>query len=159
MSDSIAAQLEPNHIPTDEDLKEEANASLAPEDASKEDPDNPLGEIEYTFDLDYKDARGKTWRGAFTDKILTLGNRQAVEIVRARYHGGLSMESFSQEAVERNLMLAHLNYSIVKRPKWAEDLRGLYDPGIVSAIFAHAAEHEDFFLGWGPAATSGKAGG
>lgn len=159
MSDSIAEQLRPSHIPTDEDLKEEADASLATEDAPEEDPDDPRGKIEYTFDLDYKDARGKTWRGAFTDKILTLRDRQGVEIIRARYHGGLSMEAFSQEAVERNLILAHLSYSIVKRPKWAEDLRALHDPGIVKDIFARSAEHEDFFLGWGPASAAGKTDG
>ena len=156
MSDALADQLRPNHIPTDEELRKEADAALAPEAAQEEDPDDPRGEIEYTFQISYIDARGKSWRGTFVDKILTIGARQGVEIIRARFHAGLSMEAFSQEAVELNLMLAHLNYSIVKRPKWAEDLRSLHDPGIIRAIYGHAVEHEDFFLGWGSASTPGQ---
>lgn len=159
MVSALAEQLRPDHIPTDEDLRKEAEASLDTNVTVEEDPDDPRGEVEYPFELSYIDARGKVWRGSFVDKILTIGDRQLVELARARCHGGMSMESFSQEAVERNLMLAHLLYSLVKKPKWAETLRDLHDPGILRAIYGHAAEHEDFFLGWGSTSQSGKTEG
>lgn len=136
-------------------LREDAEAALeavnAPQEkeegAPQPSPPNPKDGREYQFTLSYRDRRGKLWTGEFTSKILTIRERQAVGIMRARLANGLPFESLDALTLELNLMIAHMTFSLTARPKWAEELDKLDDFGVLQAIYQEVASHEAHFLG------------
>jgi len=144
-------------LPSDDDLKGRVEASSVPEDpkSNPEKPD-PRGEKKYTFNLEYKDARGKIWTGQFTTKILNIHERSQVGAMRSMLGAGQPLNSFDAMTAEVNLMISHLAYSLVEKPDWAENLRTLEDPGIIQAIFTEVDSHESFFLGWEAAQSAGQ---
>lgn len=137
-------------IPTDDDLKKKVEEASLPE-KPKVDPDkpDPRGEKKYTFNIEYKDARGKVWKGQFTNKILSIHERQQVGIMRSMLGAGQPVSSLDALTVELNLMVAHMSYSLTEKPQWAENLRSLEDPAVLQAIYTEVDSHESFFLGWG----------
>jgi hypothetical protein len=151
---NLQAKLAPDHlldVPDDvEDLKEEVANAVEPEKKKIEDRMNdPRNAEHYTFTLQHRDARNQLWEGTFTTKILSIGERQLVGVMRSRYQGGAPLESLDASTADINMKLAHLTYSLVHFPKWAEKLRELKDPGVIDAIYQEVASHEAFFLGWG----------
>lgn len=139
-------------IPSDEELKQQVATASLPE-KPKEDPDkpDPRGEKKYVFQIEYTDARGKVWKGQFTNKILSIHERQQVGIMRSMLGAGQPVQSLDALTVELNLMVAHMSYSLVEKPEWAANLRSLEDPGVLQAIYTEVDSHESFFLGWGQA--------
>lgn len=157
----IQPEAEVETIPTDEDLKKQVEEAGLPQ-KPKADPDkpDPRGEKKYTFQLDYKDARGKIWKGQFTNKILSIHERQQVGAMRSMLGAGQPVQSLDALTIELNLMVAHMTYSLVEKPEWAENLRSLEDPGVLQAIYTEVDSHESFFLGWGaPESTSTEKSG
>lgn len=151
---NLQEKLAPDHlvdIPDDpEDLKAEVENAVEPAKKAIEDRLNdPRNAEQFTFTLQHRDARNKLWEGTFTTKILTVGERQLVGVMRSRYQGGAPLESLDASTADINMKLAHLSYSLVNFPKWAEKLRELKDPGVIDAIYREVASHEAFFLGWG----------
>jgi hypothetical protein len=136
--------------PSDEELKKRVEEAGLPE-KPKEDPDkpDPRGEKYYTFQLDFKDARGKVWNGQFTTKILTVHERQQVGVMRSMLGAGQPLPSLDALTAELNLIVAHMTYSLTEKPDWAENLRQLENPRILQAIYAEVDSHESYFLGWG----------
>lgn len=151
--DNLQKKLAPDHLvdlpEDDQDLKDEIQSAIDPEQKVVEDRLNdPRNAEQYTFTLRHRDARNKLWEGTFTSKILSIGERQLVGVMRSRYQGGATLESLDASTADLNLKLAHLSYSLVNYPKWAERMRELKDPGVIDAIYQEVASHEAFFLGW-----------
>lgn len=145
----VQRRLEPSHLSLEDDvLKEDLERKIAPEENETVDPDDPKAQKEYTFKLNYTDGRGKVWNGEFTNKILSIKERQLVGALRSQYSGGLPVESLDALTVEMNLMLAHMAYSLTAKPKWADNLRDLEDVALVQAIYGEVASHEAIFFGW-----------
>lgn len=150
----IHERMRPTHLvgESDEDLKKQVeDATTALEATPDPDAPDPRGEKKYTFQIEHKDARGKVWKGQFTNHILSIHERQQVGIMRSILGGGRPLESLDALTVEINLMVAHLSYSLDERPEWAKNLRTLEDPGLLQAIYTEVDSHESFFLGWGQA--------
>lgn len=103
---------------------------------------------EYTFDFQWKNSAGKLWKGQFTNKILTIRDRQLAGLLRARLSGGMPTEALDELTSDINLMVSHLSYSLVKRPDWAEDLTGLVDVRLLTEIYLEVLEHENTFRGY-----------
>lgn len=137
-------------IPTDDMMKKQVDSLILPE-KPKVDPDkpNPRSEKQYTFNVDYTDARGKVWKGSFTNKILSIHERQQVGVMRSMLGAGQPVQSLDQMTLELNLIVAHLTYSLTSKPPWADNLRTLEDPAILQAIYEEVDSHESHFLGWG----------
>ena len=144
MSTDLDSALNMKHLDVpDEDLREQALKAVETptEEASSNEPD-PRDNEEWTFQFSWTDNRGKTWAGAFTSKILTLGDTQAVANLQSRFAGGAPWESLTPDARAMNLMIAQLTFALTKRPTWAESLRELHDPMIVYQLFERVVSHE-----------------
>lgn len=164
----IAARLNPRHlntseseemdweIPSDYEMKKQVEDATLPV-KPKVDPDkpDPRSEKQYTFMVEHKDARGKVWKGTFTNKILSIFERQQVGVMRSMMGAGQPVESLDGMTRELNLMVAHMNYSLTGKPDWAENLRTLEDPGVLQAIYTEVDSHESHFLGWGTPQSEG----
>jgi hypothetical protein len=151
--DNLQKKLAPEHLidlpDDDSELKNEIENAVEPEKQAVESRlDDPRNNEEYTFTLRHRDARNRLWEGTFTTKILTIGERQLVGVMRSRYQGGVPLEALDASTADLNLQLAYLSYSLVNYPKWAAKLRELKDPGVINAIYQEVASHEAFFLGW-----------
>lgn len=121
--------------------------------------DDPKLERSWPFPFRYVDGRGKVWSGDFRNKILDLGERRLVGIMRAQLAGGMPANALDPSTTELNYMLAHMTFSLEERPDWAKDLNALLDIDLLGAIFEEVASHEATFRGRGPAAAQGKAEG
>jgi hypothetical protein len=118
--------------------------------------EDPKSEPEYTFDLNYIDARGKAWTGTFTNKILTRRERRQVGIMRSMLVSGRPYESLDLGTRDDALIDAHLAVSLTQKPKWAEKLDDLHDFRIAQAIYEEVLAHEAHFLGLGQHQDSGE---
>lgn len=159
---NLSDTLTPSHLadlPEDEaKLREQVATQVQPEKKPVVDRANdPRNDERYTFTVSYRDARGKLWEGSFTSKILSLGERQQMGVLRAQFQAGTALDSLDMSTADLNMKLAHLIYSLAAKPKWADSLRALLDPGIIDAIYEEVASHEAFFLGWLPAEGTGQA--
>lgn len=150
-------------LKTASQLREETDANIAVV------PDvDPRDSVEYTFEFHYADARGKLWTGKFTNRILTIGQKRAVKVLKAKLSGQVSVASLDADVWELNEILAHLAYSLDTKvpsfPEWARDLEKLHDEGIVYALWKEVDSHESRFRRRGTAdqsgaGTAGSAGG
>lgn len=138
---TIAERLKPVHL-DDEAPNEEKAVQENPEK-----PEDPKNNREYTFRISHTDGRGTTYEGKFRNRVLTLGDRRRVGVIRARLADGLPPEALDEITNEINFMASHLTVSLQERPDWAKDLLGLDDLGTLQAIFAEVADHEATFLG------------
>ena len=82
------------------------------------------------------------WRGYFTNKILTLGEQQLVTNTKARFCGGMPLESIDNGMLGLNEAIAHMTFSLQDTPSWGEDLRQLKDASIVLALWEKVRSHE-----------------
>lgn len=146
MSDSLAEKLAPTHLAHVPNIQAEESAPT-PEKPKPADPDAPKRERVYAFDLDYTDGNGKHHRGSFESHALSMQDRQRMAVLEARFGGGQPWECLPPQARSDNMILAHLIVGLKKRPKWAEDLQAILDPGVIYALFQEVASHEAIFLG------------
>ena len=155
----IISKFTPEHISqqipkSTEDLKEEVQKAKEQVEEPEEKPEKPDEKLkmekEYTFDFDWTNPRGKRYKGKFTNRILTIGERQDVGLARARLTGGLPIDSFDAVTREINLIIAHLTFSLVKRPEWAQDLAQLHEVNLLQEIYMEVASHEAIFSGRKP---------
>lgn len=152
----LVERLTPKHLEgipeTEAELKKEVKENSRKTtslDKKETDPEHdPKSYNEYTFDFDWTDGRGKVWKGKFVNKILTIGDKQSVGIMRARLADGLPVESIDPLTQEINLMVSHLAFSLKQRPKWAEDLLALNNVALLQEIYLEVASHEAIFLGY-----------
>ena len=129
-----------------EDLKKEIEESVDKEGEDKEDPKT---QREYTFHFKWKAPKStKVWEGDFTNKILDIRTRSQVGVMRARLALGVPLESLDELTAEINLMISHMAYSLIKTPKWAEDLRDLTSIRLLQEIYEEVLAHEATFHGY-----------
>lgn len=98
-----------------------------------------------TFSLDFADSRGRRWRGGFSSHVLSIRERIQVGALRAQLLAGApsqAVDEFTSDLVE---MVAHLSFSIDRRPAWFEDPGKLDDPDVVVAVYREVAAHEVAF--------------
>ena len=147
MTSDIAKKLMPTHLADLDEMKTEIDESINPQKPNVN-LDDPKLKPQYTFDFNYIDGQGKIWEGKFTNKILTIGDRANVGILRSRLSGNVPLESLDALTSEINLIIAHLSYSLADKPKWAEDLRKLHDIRLLQEIYAEVDSHEATFFGY-----------
>ena len=135
-------------VPTDE-LKQAVtdliDKPLEEITATPEEPEaghDPRDSEEWSFTLDFSDRRKKQWSGRFVNKILTLGEQQLVTNAKARFCGGMPLESIDNAMLALNEAIAHMTFSLQELPTWAEDLRQLHDASIVFALWEKVRSHE-----------------
>jgi hypothetical protein len=120
--------------------------------------DDPKLKEEYTFELNYVDGRGRTYKGTFTNRILNLDQISEVGVLRAIKCGNIPLIALDVTTVDTAERLAHCTVSLVKRPKWAADLGKLRDPEILHLLYKEVSSHEDTFLGRGQDQEAGPGG-
>lgn len=115
----------------------------------EKDEANPKLKEEYTFQFDWTDGRGKRWAGEFTNKVLTMRDRQTIGAWQAQWQLGLSHQSFDPEISGMNYLLAHMAVSLKpgKGADWAKDLQSLTNTDLVQALYEEVASHEATFHG------------
>lgn len=123
-------------------LREEKTAS-----EEKQRLEDPKTKKQYTFQIDWKDGQGHRWKGEFTNKILSIRDRQLVGIMRARLANSLPAESLDMMTQEINLIVSHLAFSLVEKPEWAEDLMALDHVELLQEIYMEVMAHEAGFFG------------
>jgi len=148
-------KLVPEEIESLKEAISQKMDSLADDDIPEKEADDPRAKREYTFEFNWKDGRGKIWKGQFTNKVLSIRDRQLVGIMRSNLASGISPSNLDAYTGEINLMIAHLAFSLTERPKWAEDLLVLDDVRILQELYLEVANHENTFLGYGKGAAKG----
>jgi len=119
---------------------------------------DPRDSEEWSFDLDFKDSRGKRWAGYFTNKILSLGEQQLVANTKARFCGGMPLESIDAGMLALNEAIAHMTFSLQDSPGWAQDLRQLHDASVIFALWEKVRSHEARYFRLDEGTSSKKAG-
>lgn len=136
-----------------EQLRREAEGGA--EGEKQEEVDDPRKQEVYSFQFDFADARGKRWRGTFTNRILTIKDQRLVGVYIARLAQGASWAVLDPLTREILTMLAHLEFSLdKKRPAWAKNLEAMHDIAVLQALYREVALHEATFLGTGEGAAS-----
>lgn len=149
-------RLRPKHLTTDEEKEEvtkkaEETLSVVAGEEKKDPEGDPKAQREYTFEFEWKDGRGKVWKGRFTNEVLSIHKRRLVGVLRAQLGNNIPVESLDTFTQEVNLILAHLSFSLIKKPKWADDLGEQDDVRLIQEIYSEVAEHEATFLGYNEA--------
>lgn len=152
----VVKQFTPEHIseqiPKDlGELKEEVEQAIEPKPAEiKKDPTESLkSKREYPFQFDWTSPAGKNYSGEFVNRILTIGNKQGVGLMRAQLAAGMAFAALDPTTIEINFIISHMTFSLVKRPDWAKDFTQLTELELLQEIYEEVASHEAIFLGYG----------
>lgn len=139
----------PQHLieASSEELKENAKKAMEAPNKAEIDLNDPKMQEEYTFNFNWKDNRGKSWTGAFSNKILSIKEQQAVGVLRASLSGGVDFKALDPYTAEINLMIAHMTFSLTDKPDWAKELRDLNDVSLLQELYGEVASHEATFFG------------
>jgi hypothetical protein len=146
----IASRMRAQHLEglDEQEMKNDIEQAIPPTPEKEVDSlENPKSNREYPFLFQWEDSKGKRWEGKFVNKILSVGEQSMVGVMRARLAAGAPIEALDPLTVEINLMIAHMTFSLVEKPEWANDLRGLLDVGLLQAIYMEVSSHEAFFFG------------
>jgi hypothetical protein len=142
-----------HHLEDPEDTEALKDAAVKAAPLAEEQPAKPDGRTEktWTFAFSWTDERKKTWEGTFTNKILSIAERQQAAILEAKLCGGLPYDAIDPATRNVNHAIAHMVFSLRDSPPWAKDLRKLEDALLVIAIYQEVASHEATFFGFGEA--------
>lgn len=140
-------------IPDLSDIAAEIKAPETPEPASGPDPRENES---WSFQLSFADPSGRKFEGEFTNKILTVGERTRVGLICARLRNNVPAAALEAEVAALTSALAHLEISLVKRPKWAEKLDKLVSPFVVFELWDRARGHEDYYFRHGTTEGGGE---
>lgn len=152
----ILERLTPTHLQEEndfsmDDLKQTVELGVGTEEVEEKAKTNdPRMQKKFTFNINWKDPRGKVWAGEFVNRILSIRDRQLVGIMRARLSNGLPAESLDPVTREINLMISHLAFSLEEKPGWAEDFREMEYLALLQTIYMEVMAHEATFFGRGP---------
>jgi len=151
--EEVIKDFEPEHITkqlpkSTKEMKEEIAENMDTKPKEKHPKDDPRSQKEYTFQFRYESPNGKVWTGQFTNKILSIAEQQAVGVARAKFGGGMPYESLDPLSREINMITAHMSFSLIKWPDWAEDLRAILEIPLLQALYTEVASHEATFLGF-----------
>lgn len=157
MSTAIRDKLEtigseaPEHL--QQASKDAADAIRKRMDAKKEERDaeaeasDPKAEEKYLFEFAWRDARGKLWKGNFTNRVLTHADRQVVGALQSEWQLGRPHSSFDPDVSAMNFMLAHMTVTLDGDAEWAKDLRRLHSSELIQKLYEEVASHEATFHG------------
>jgi hypothetical protein len=145
----IAASVEKlmkTQMPDPDALREEIEKG---EELEEEEADekNTKTKEECTFKFDWKSPAGKRYHGEFTNSILTINQRTQAGVLQARLSRGVPYDALDPLTRELNMIVAHLTFSLKKRPDWAKDLTSLQDFRVLQELYLEVASHEATFLG------------
>ena len=129
-NEEMKERMEPKHLTTDEmkeQVEEDAQKVLPSKEEKRDIEDNPRMQREYPFDFRWEDGRGKVWKGKFTNTVPDIETRRFIGVLRAQLGNNIPFDSLDPVLREINLVIAHLTFSLTRRPKWAEDLGTLFD--------------------------------
>jgi hypothetical protein len=105
-------------------------------------------EREYTFDFAYTDLRGHVWKGTFTNRVMSVGDKAQHGIICAKRRQALPPDAVSATTYELIYTATWLEMSLQKPiPAWAEDPFSLTDDALLLALFEEVARHERIFRG------------
>jgi hypothetical protein len=131
------------------ELPRASEAAAKLEGKSPTDPlattDDPKDSREYTWQFDWTDKRGKPWRGEFTNRILSIRERQRQKVLKAQLSGNTPISALDGDAWTLNEMISHMTISLIKRPDWAGELTDLLDEVLVEKLYEEVASHEATF--------------
>lgn len=123
----------------------------AHEHLSAESEETPPISKEYTFHVDIKSG-GTLYSGAFTNRILTVGEKVVVNSAAIRYNQGLPLESLTFDHRELVQAISHMTESFrTKRgsgerkfrgPKWAKNLFDVEDEEVIRVLWNEVQAHE-----------------
>jgi hypothetical protein len=116
---------------------------------------DPRENESWSFLFTFKDPSGRMFEGEFTNKILTVGERTRSGLICARLRNNTPASALDDESAALTAALAHLELSLVKRPKWAEKLDKLVSPFVVLELWNRARGHEDFYFRHGAVEENG----
>jgi hypothetical protein len=151
---TLVERLKPTHLDPD-DLKDQIKEKSGTVDKAV---DDPKGLETYTFQFRWVDGRGQIWEGEFTNKILSIGERQQAGVLRAMLGRGVGPGQLDEFTNEINMIMGHLTYSLAeKKPDWAKDLTALQNPRLLQAIYEEVASHEATFFGLNQTTGGSKA--
>jgi hypothetical protein len=142
--DDIAKRLEMAHL-SEEQLVARTKREPKPKPPTK----IPR---EHTFQINYTSETGQVYRGSFTTRALSVGEKIAVAQVDAELRAGLPPTSFTEE--DRLLIRATswMTIALIKRenlspPGWADNLREITDEDLLYELFKEVSSHQASFLG------------
>lgn len=131
------------------DLAEIAAETQTPEKPEVQSGPDPRENESWSFTFSFADPSGRKFDGEFTNKILTVGERTRVGLICARLRNNVPAAALEPDVVALTNALAHLELSLVKRPKWAEKLDKLVSPFVVFELWERARGHEDYYFRYG----------
>lgn len=127
----------------------EAAAAVKAVEGPKNDDRSAAGiPAEHEFDLSYTDARGFLWAGHFKCHVLSIKERAAVGLTRARMCGGLSPAQVDDITLQLLEMQAWLALALDDAPPWVKKLGEFRDSSVLGKIYEEVLAHEDRF--WEP---------
>lgn len=141
---SIAELASMPHL-SDEEMAEQVSQHLEP--APKAAPEDPTWREDHPFEFEWKDESGRSWRGSFVNRILTIREKRQVAVLEATFAGGLPFQSISPYQRGLNHACAHMAISLTERPKWAEDLSAIHEDRVIMALWEVVQSHEEGFRG------------
>lgn len=151
MASKRAEALKMDHlVPNTDELMQSVQDTVQPEEAqppAAPDTDPRDNEV-WTFEFKWTDRRGTPFSGTFTNKILSIGEKQAVSVMKARLAGGMSYDAIDPDMRVVNEAVAHMAFSLEteNRPTWAEDLRKVKDIALIIALYDKVSSHETRFF-------------
>jgi hypothetical protein len=142
----ITEQLPENPDELVEELKQDAGAETR-EEGPKEDP---RSEEEWTFHFKWQSPKGILYAGSFTNRILSVGDKQAAGIMQAKLGAGMPSDSLDPLTSELNFIISRLSFSLTDKPDWAKNLRDIKEVPLLQALYTEVASHEAIFFGLEP---------
>ena len=106
---------------------------------------DPRAHPVWTFDFKWEDETGRKLEGTFTNKVLTIGDRQKKAIIQAKLNGEIPINSLDPGIVEVNEMIAHLTCSLTNTPPWAKNLLDLTSVRLLEGLYLEVLGHEHYF--------------
>lgn len=154
----ISALAEMPVIQSSDDMRKQLEEEVEAQKDQDSMKQNPRMEEAYVFDFEWKDGRGKVWKGKFKNRILSIGQQQLVGALQAQMGGGQPYITLDAMTQEINLMVAWMTFSLDQksRPSWAEDFRAFKSVSLLQALYGEVASHEATFHGLVKIEASGK---
>jgi len=150
MSSALDERLRMGHLGEPEESTEEIKQRLEKRraaEAEKGAPEkDPRLQRRYPFEFSYRNEV-RTWTGTFVNVAPKISGLQKIEALLAELNEHQPIESMGNFMLSVNRAIAHLTYSLERRPDWAKDLRELDDPYLVLAIYQEVLDHEAIFRG------------
>lgn len=154
-TDKLEERMTPEHLrdvtSTDEvreAVETNSDKALHGDDSKKDPEEDSKSNKTYEFDFEFTGGNGKKFQGKFINEILNIRKRQLSGVLRAQLGSHVPIDALDTMTQEINLMVAHMTFSLVKKPKWAENLQALDDIRILQNLYEEVMAHEATFHGY-----------